>query len=129
MLVGEVVSQNKIWTELLNARLALGAGAVRIHHTTDSCELAGFELGDSGADFCDSPHDFMAGNAWINRRQSINPLISHLMEVGMANAAVQNFDLHIVLGWIAPVNLGECQRRSRRGGGICFALVHGSISP
>src|SRR5271163_1883323 len=44
MLVREVVGQGEIWTELLETRLALGAGTVRVHHAADCGEVARLEL-------------------------------------------------------------------------------------
>jgi len=43
MLIGEIVCQSEIRAELLEARLALGAGAVRIHHAADRGEVTALE--------------------------------------------------------------------------------------
>ena len=47
------------------------------------------------------------------------------MKVGVADAAEEDLDLHVVLGRIAPRDRGGGQRRCRTGGGIGFRLVHG----
>src|SRR5713101_1745054 len=39
MLIGKVVGKSRIRTELLEARLALGAGAVQVHHAADCGEV------------------------------------------------------------------------------------------
>ncbi len=106
MLVGKVVSKGEVWAELLEARLALGAGAVRVHHAADCSEVAGLELGDRGADLGDAADDFVAGNAGIDGGHHVAPLVADLVEIGVTDAAVQNFDLYVVFGWIAPRDRG-----------------------
>ena len=102
MLVGEVVGESEIRAELLEAGLALGAGAVGIDHAADRGEVAGLELGDRRADLGDAADDFVAGNAGVDGGHHAAPLVADLMEIGVADAAEQNFDLHVVFGWIAP---------------------------
>ena len=46
VLVGEVVGERHVRAELLEARLALGAGAVGVDQAADRGEVAGLELGD-----------------------------------------------------------------------------------
>ena len=107
MLVGEVVSQGEIRTELLEARLALGAGAVGIDHAADCGEVAGLELRDRGADLGDAADDFMAGNARVDGGHHAAPLVADLVQIGVTDAAVENFDLHVVFGGIAPRDRGR----------------------
>ena len=47
----------------------------------------------------------------------------------MADAAEEDFDLHVVFGWIAPRDRGGGQRRCRTGSGVSFRLVHGFDAP
>ena len=61
-LSGEVVGEGQVRAELLKARLALGAGAVRVDQAADRGEVAGLELGDCRADLGDTADDLMAGN-------------------------------------------------------------------
>jgi len=62
----------------------------------------------------------MAGNAGVRGRHQATPLIARLVEIGMADAAIQNFDLNVVFGGIPPNDGGQCQRRCGAGSGERF---------
>ena len=126
VLVGEVVGKGEVGAELLQALLALGAGAVGVDHAADGGEVAGLEFGYGGADFGDAADDLVAGNAGVDGGHHAAPLIARLVKVGVADAAEENLDLHIVLGWIAPRDRGGCKRRCRTGSGVSFCVVHRS---
>ncbi len=96
VLVGEVVGEGEVGAELLEARLALGAGAVGVDHAADRGEVAGLELGDGGADLGDAADDLVAGNAGIDGGHHAAPLVAGLVEIGVADAAEENLDLHVV---------------------------------
>ena len=68
VLVRGVVGERHVRAELLKARLALGAGAVRVDHAADRGEVAGLVLGDRRADLGDAADDLMArarsGRQW-----------------------------------------------------------------
>jgi hypothetical protein len=49
------------------------------------------------------------------------------MEIGVADAAEEDFDLHVVFSWIATIDLSGCQGRCRTGSGVSFGVVHGFI--
>ena len=66
VLVGEVVGERHVGAELLETRLALGAGAVGVDQAADGGEVAGLEFGDGGADLGDAADDLMAGNAGVD---------------------------------------------------------------
>jgi hypothetical protein len=106
MLVGEVVSKGEVWAELFEASLALGAGAIRVHHAANCSEVAGLELGNRGADLGDAANDFVAGNAGVDGGHYAAPLVADLVEIRVTNAAIQNFDLYVMFGWIAPSDCG-----------------------
>jgi energy-converting hydrogenase Eha subunit B len=69
----------------------------------------------------------MAGDDGVNSRQEAAKLVADVMEIGMADAAEQDLDLHVVFGWIASRDRGGGQRRRRTGSGISFGLEHGII--
>ena len=125
VLVGEVVGEGHVRAELLEAGLALGAGAVGVDQAADRGEVAGLELGDRGADLGDAADDLMAGNAGVDGGHHAAPLVAGLVEIGVADAAEENLDLHVVFGGIAPRDGGGGKRRCRAGGGISFCFVHG----
>src|SRR5262245_21830955 len=62
----------------------------------------------------------MAGNAGVDRRHRIAPLVTDLMQVGVTNAAEENVDLHVAFGRIAPRDRVGGEWRCLTGGGIGF---------
>jgi hypothetical protein len=124
MLVRKVVSVGHVRTELLEARLALGAGAVRVHHAADRREIAGLELGNCRADLGDSADDLVSGDAGVDCRQETAPLVAHLVKIGVTDAAEKDLDFYVVFGWIAPCDRGVGHRRCRTGRGVSFRVVH-----
>ena len=94
--------RRQVRAELLEAGLALGAGAVGVDHAADRGEIAGLELGDCGADLRDTADDLMAGDAGVDRGHDVAPLIADLVEIGVADAAEEDLDLNVVFGRIAP---------------------------
>ena len=54
VLVRGVEGEGHVRTELLKTAPALGTGAVGIDHAADRGEVARLELGDCGADLCDT---------------------------------------------------------------------------
>ena len=126
VLVGEVVGEDHVGTELLEALFALGAGAVGVDHATDGGEVADLEFGYGGADFGDAADDLVAGDAGIDGGHHTAKLVADLMEVGVTDAAEEDFNLDVTLGWIAPRDRGGCKRRLLTGSGVSFRVVHGS---
>ena len=124
VLVGEVVGEGHVGAELLEAGLALGAGAVGVDHAADGGEVAGLELGDGGADLGDAADDLVAGHAGVDGGHHVAPLVAGLVQVGVADAAEEDFDLHVVLGGIAARDRGGGKRRCCAGSGIGFGVVH-----
>ena len=101
VLVGEVVGERQVRAELLQALLALRAGAVGIDHAADRGEVAGLELRDCGADLGDAADDLVAWNAGIDSGHDVAPLVADLVEVGVTDAAEEDLNLHVVFGWIS----------------------------
>jgi hypothetical protein len=87
--------------------LALGVGSVGIYHATDCGQVAGLEFGNVGTNLLHAAKDFVADNARVDRRHEFTPLVADLAEVGMTDAAVKNFDLDVVVGWVAPRDRGR----------------------
>ena len=48
----------------------------------------------------------MAGDNRIIRGHELAPLVADRMEIGVADAAEQDFDLHIAISWITTLDLG-----------------------
>ena len=54
----------------------------------------------------DDADDFMAGNAGVDGGHHAAPLVAELVEIGVTDAAIQNFDLYVVFGGVAPRDRG-----------------------
>jgi hypothetical protein len=126
VLVWEVVGEDHVGAELFQASFALGTGAIGVDHTAYGSEVAYFEFGYSGADLGDAADDLVTGDAGIDSGHDAAPLVAGLMEVGVTDAAEEDLNLHITLGWIAPRDRGGCKRRFLTGSGVGFCVVHGS---
>jgi hypothetical protein len=100
---------------------------IGIDKASDAHEVAGFKLGDLGAHLGDATYDFMAGHAGINGRHHGVPFIAGLMQVRMANATEEDFDLHVAGSGIAARNGGgglvetSCWRQNRLWLGIWWS--------
>jgi hypothetical protein len=87
ILIRKIVGENRIRTELLEAGLARGAGAIRIHHAAHGAKIPGFELRDGGADPGDPPDNLVSRDTGVHGGHDATPLIPHLVEIGVADAA------------------------------------------
>jgi hypothetical protein len=82
---------------------ALAAGrtiAARIDHAADSSEVARFEKGRFGAGLGHPANNSMSRKARVDR---VMPFVACLMKIGMANAAIENFDLDVIRSGVAAV--------------------------
>lgn len=107
--VGRVISKDPILAELLQASLAFRAGAVRVNHAADRSEVSGLELCNCRADLGDATNDLMPGNAGIDSGHRA-PLIADLVEVGVTDAAKENFNLNVVIAWFSAWYYSGCKR-------------------
>lgn len=124
VLVREVISEGHVAAELLKARLALGAGPVGVHHAADRGEVSGLELRDRGADFRDTADNLMARDAGVHSGHDPAPLVTNLVEIGVADTAEEDFNLYVGFSGIAPRNRGGGKRRRRASSGVRVRLVH-----
>src|SRR5438093_2067207 len=86
MLVRRVEGEDHVRAELLEASLALWAGAVRIDHAADRGEIAGLVLGNRRADLGDTADDLMTGDNRVIRCHELAPLVADRMEIGVGDA-------------------------------------------
>src|SRR5438128_8711236 len=122
MLVRRVESENHVRAEHLEAGLALWAGAVRVDHAADRGEIAGFVLGDCRADLGHAADDLVTGDNRIIGGHELAPLVADRMEIGVADPAKQDFDLHVAVSWVATLDFSGSQRRHRTGGGVSLPV-------
>ena len=124
MPIGGVVGGSHVRAVLLKASLTLGACAVGVNHAAYCSEVAGFELGDCGANLGDTTNDLMSGDAWIDSRYAaVAPLVSYCMEVRMADTAKENFDLNIVFARLTPRNSTGGKGRFRSCSGVSLRII------
>ncbi len=109
---------------LLEVFLAGRAFAAGVDHAADTGPVADLQLLDMGADFHDLADDLVAGHHRVER---VVPVVANLMEIGVADAGVENLDLDIVRAGFAPLEIERDKRRLRVVGGIAFDFDHGGI--
>src|SRR5438874_8403556 len=123
VLVRRIEGKNHVRAELLETSLALRAGAVRIDHAADRGEIPGLVLGDCRPDLGHTTDDLVAGDNRVIRGHELAPLVPDRMEIGVADAAEENFDLHVPVSWIATVDFGGGQPRCRARSGVRLRVV------
>src|SRR5437660_10564671 len=110
VLLGSVVCPGYLFRAvLLQAFLAALADSTGIHYCANAGEFADFESLHLGPDACHASDNFMPRDHGKNRAA---PLVPRLMDVRVADAAVENLDEHIVGTWFAP---RKCERFEPRG--------------
>src|SRR6266566_3965134 len=122
VLVRRIEGKNHVRAELLETSLALCAGAIRIDHAADRGEIPGLVLGDCRPDLDNTADDLVAGDNRIIRGHELAPLVADRMEIGVADAAEENFDLHVPVSWIAPADLSGGKPRCRARSGISLRV-------
>src|SRR2546422_468471 len=114
VLLGSVVCPGDMChTVLLQAFLAALADSTGIHYCADAGQLADSESFYRGSDACHASDNFVAGDHGKNRA---TPLVPRLMDVRVADAAVEDFDQHIVWAWFAPLKAEWFENRRRTFG-------------
>ena len=106
------------------AGFAGGAGAAGIDHAARSGEIVDLEAGDGGANGSDAADDFMAGDARVLRGHECGPFVASLMEIGVADATKEDFDLYVGWGWWAALNDVAGEGRCGAGGGVSSGVDH-----
>ena len=111
---------------LLHALVAGMAVPATVDHAAYAGEVAGLEPAHLAADGGHAADDLVARHGWI---EGVIPFVARGMQVGMANAAIEYRDLHVLGAGVAALDL----ERDQRAGGIeCrigFGFGHGVVSP
>ena len=94
---------------LLQAGLAAGALAARVHEAADGGGIADLELADLGPDRRDAAQNLVTRD---DRVDGCPPLVARGVEVGVADAAVEDVDLDIRWTGVAA---GDGERPERAG--------------
>ena len=118
MFVGKVVGQRDVRTELLESGFALRSMCRPNRQGSRRRQGRRFKFGDRRTHLGDTADDFVAGNAGVNGGHQATPLVASLVEIGVADAAKQDFDLHVVFSriarerwWSKPAAMWRWQRR------------------
>ena len=77
---------------LLKASFAVLTGSAGVYEYADANSIADFPFGDIRSDGRDGSNDFVAGDHWIDRS---TPFVARLVEVGVADAAVEDIDEYV----------------------------------
>jgi hypothetical protein len=123
VLVAAVVGEDgAAGAELLEIVPALAAGPARVHEAAHGGGVAHLEPGDLVADAGHAAEDLVAGDG--GPRGAL-PLAAHGVQVGVADAAVLDLDLHVARAGLAALEGEGGERTGGARGGIAEALDHG----
>jgi hypothetical protein len=106
--------------ELFQPLAAARAGAAGVDEAAHADRVADLELLHRAADRRHAPDDLVAGHGGILGEV---PLVAREVQVGVADAAVEDLDLHIARERLAAFDDGGRERRGGADGGIGFGGV------
>ncbi len=113
--------------KLLFTALASGAGAVGIHHAAHAGNVSFLEFLHRAARFHHPADDLVPWDAGIHRGHDALPFIAHLVQIGMAHPAIEDFNLHVLRTDGAAANAERRQPRTGALRRVCFR--RGSLLP
>src|SRR5689334_23662288 len=124
MHIWRVIGESHVRAELLESILALVAVAVRINHAANCSNISWLEPGDCRANLGDAANDLMSRNAWIDCRRR-TPFATDSVKVRMTYTAEKDFDLNVVVIWIASRDRHRSKWRfsTRSSISLCFILT------
>lgn len=99
--LGAIISEGAmLFAILLFVRFTAFAFAAGIDKAADAGVVADFESFNFFANTCDATDDLVPGN---HGESGIAPLAASLVDVGVANSAVSDFDQNIIGAWFATL--------------------------
>jgi hypothetical protein len=104
-----------LFAVLLFPGLAVLAVAARVDHTTNGGDIAFLEFLYRAANFGDAANDFVSGDTRVNGGHDTLPLVTNLVQVGVADAAKKDLDLHVLRTRFATM---DGVRRHRGSGAL-----------
>jgi hypothetical protein len=96
---------------------AVGALTAGVHNDADGRDAAYLEFGYFTADGSDAAHNLVAGNHGIDR---ILPLIAGRVEIGVADATVENFDNNFGDAGLSTIEVEGSERQLSIKSSIAF---------
>ena len=117
VLVGNVISVSAGLAVLLDASSARLAALARVNHTADANLVAHLKLGYLGADGGDLADNFVAGDERVN---AAAPVVAGTVQVAVADAAINNIDVYIIVegGAAEDLHRGDRVRSALRTIGL-----------
>ncbi len=110
---------------LLEAFRAARAGAAGVDQTADADQLADLEARHLRANRGDAAHDFVARH---HREDRVAPFVARLVQIGVADAAVQHVDLDVEFAQVARLEFERGEFGFRVLCGIGMRNIHGVSS-
>jgi hypothetical protein len=110
MLHGPVVggqSAVRAFTVVMQAQLAGFAVAATVDHAAHADDVAHGMRRYASADLRHTTNHFVARHARVH---GVRPIVLCLVDIGMADAAEKNLNLHVALAWLFPF-----EAKTRRG--------------
>lgn len=92
-----------------------------VDHTTDAGQVAHLEFRHVGADRGYAADNLMAGH---RRVQGVVPLIARGVQVGVADAAVEDIDLYVIRPWRTALKGKGFERILGIPSGVAVSLGH-----
>jgi len=105
VFVRRVEGEDHVRAELFKASFAVRAGSIRVDHAAHRGKIPGLVLGNRRANLGHAADDLMTGDDRVIRGHELAPLVAHRMEIGVADAAEQNFDLNVTVSWLTTLDL------------------------
>src|SRR5471032_832044 len=109
---------------LLLAARTRRASTAAVHHAADADQVTHRVARHAGAYGAHQAHHLVAGHAGID---GVVPLVFHLMDLGMADAAKQHLDFHLAGRRLLAFELVGLEARKGMLGGVGFYLDHGRL--
>jgi hypothetical protein len=106
---------------LFQALFAIIAAAARVYQAAHAGKVTFLKVFYLCAYGRYAAHNLVAGHHRVN---GVAPFVTHLVHIGMADAAIQNLDLYVVWSGCPSFKLEWCYGRGGRLGGITFRWSH-----
>src|SRR5205823_7447821 len=123
VFVRRVEGKRQVRAVLLKSSFALWTCTVRIDQAANRDEVARFVFGNCRADLHDATDDLVAGHNRVHSGHELAPFVAHRMQIGVADAAKENVDLHVALRRIASRDYSRGQWRCFTDSRVSFRFV------
>jgi hypothetical protein len=98
MFVRTVVNEHGVGTKLIESLAAVRALMIGVDEAAHTDQIVRFEFVYGPTHMSYASDNFVTGNARVDCGHDRMPFVSRGMQIAMANSAIQNFDLHVLIG-------------------------------